>query len=317
VVKADAYGLGADRVAAALADAGVRTFFVAQAEEGAAIRRIVGADKAIAVFSGHMAGDTDVIAAHGLIPMLNSAAQLDRHLAALPGHPFGLQIDTGMNRLGLEPAEWAGLRERALAAGPWLVMSHLACADAPEHPQNARQLAAFREMTDGLDVRRSLAATGGILLGEAYHFDMTRPGIGLYGGRPFATALQPTDLSIPVIQCRDVATGESVGYGATWVASRPSRIATVQAGYADGLIRAMSNKALLYAGHTPCPLAGRVSMDLLTVDITDLDADPETLEILGPYQNVDALAEAAGTIGYEILTALGARYRRRYNRGIA
>lgn len=317
VVKADAYGLGAAQVAAAFADAGVETFFVAQAEEGAAIRAAVGTHRKIAVFSGHMDGDTDLLQRHDLIPMLNSPAQVARHFEAAPDHPFGVQLDTGMNRLGMEADEWDSLRGDLMAAGPWLLMSHLANADDPDHPQNAAQLAAFREMTDGLGARRSLSATGGILLGPEYHFDLTRPGIGLYGGLPFATALPVVALSIPVVQCRDVRPGESVGYGATWVASRDSRIATVQAGYADGLIRAMSNVAHLHAAGAACPLAGRVSMDLLTVDVTDLDADPEHLDILGPYQGIDTLAEAAGTIGYEILTALGARYARRYNRGIA
>jgi len=317
VVKADAYGLGAARVAARLADAGVQTFFVATAEEGAAIRRVVGAAKTVAVLSGHMSGDGDLLAAHDLIPVLDSPAQIDRHLDRLPGHPFGVQLDTGMNRLGLEPADWADCRDRAMAADPWLAISHLACADEAEHPQNATQLAAFHDMTDGLPLRRSLAATGGIMLGPDFHFDLTRPGIGLYGGAPFSTALQVVELTIPVIQCRDVAIGESVGYGASWIASRPSRIATLQAGYADGLIRAMSNSAILHAGRVPCPLVGRVSMDLLTVDITDLEDDPDHLQILGPYQGIDALADATGTIGYEILSALGARYRRRYNRGVA
>ncbi|PWR00915.1 alanine racemase [Meridianimarinicoccus roseus] len=316
VVKADGYGLGAGPVATALAKAGARSFFVAVAEEGAVLRRVLGPGPEIAVFSGHMDGDTGAIREAGLIPLLNSPEQVTRHMDALPGAPFGLQLDSGMNRLGLEPADFAALKDRALAAAPWLVMSHLACADDPAHPQNAAQLAAFRDMTDGLGLRRSLAATGGILLGEAYHFDMTRPGIGLYGGLPFATALQAAELEIPVIQCRDVAPGESVGYGAAFVAARPTRLATLSAGYADGLIRALSGGAVLHAGGVPCPLAGRVSMDLLTVDVTDYvaaqGADPAALQILGPYQGVDVLAEAAGTIGYEILTSLGARYARRH-----
>ncbi|MEV8465337.1 alanine racemase [Fluviibacterium sp. DFM31] len=314
VVKADGYGLGAERVAARLAATGARTFFVATAAEGARVRQTVGEVPAIAVFSGHMDGDTDLIRAHDLIPMLNSTAQVDRHLDALPDARFGVQLDSGMNRLGMEPAEWDSQKTRLLERGPWLVMSHLACADEPEHPMNAQQLAGFRAMTDGLGLRRSLSATGGILLGPDYHFDLTRPGIGLYGGAPFSAAVPAVQLAIPVIQCRDVALGETVGYGNAWIASRPSRIATIAAGYADGLLRSLSGKATLFAGATPCPLVGRVSMDLLTIDVTDLDEDPETLEILGPYQGVDALADAAGTIGYEILTSLGARYDRRYNR---
>lgn len=310
-VKADGYGLGVAPVATALAEAGARTFFVAMAEEGATLRSVLGPGPEIAVFSGHMDGDASLLQSHELIPMLNSAEQVARHAAATPEAPFGIQLDTGMNRLGLEPADWATVRA-GLNGAPWLVMSHLACADEPAHPQNAAQLAAFREMTAGLDAPISLAATGGILLGGDYRFDMVRPGIGLYGGLPFADAAPVVRLSLPVIQCRDLATGESLGYGASWRAERPARIATVQAGYADGLIRAMSNRAELWAGDRACPLAGRVSMDLLTVDITALDGDPEALDILGPHQGVDTLAEAAGTIGYEILTSLGARYARRY-----
>ncbi len=315
VVKANGYGLGAPQVALALSKIGVRQFFVAVAEEGVALRTALGPETWIGVFSGHMAGDTAIIRENGLVPMLNSPAQVIRHLTVLPEHPFGVQLDTGMNRLGLEPAEWAAARGRVMEATPALVMSHLACADTPEHPQNAAQLAAFREMTDGLGVPRSLAATGGILLGPDYHFDMVRPGIGLYGGEPFTAAAPVVRLSVPVIQTRTLAEGETVGYGASWMATRPSRIATVSAGYADGLIRAMGNRACLWAGDTRCKLAGRVSMDLLTVDITEVDGDPDTLDLLSPRQGVDLLAGAAGTIGYEILTSLGHRYARTYCNG--
>jgi alanine racemase len=313
VVKADGYGLGAVAVARALAAAGVRRFFVAQAEEGGILRRALGETPVICVFSGHMAGDAQAIRDAALLPMLNSPEQFARHRDALPGHPYGIQLDSGMNRLGMEPADWSALRAQAEAGPLRLVMSHLACADAPDHPANAAQLRAFREMTGGMAVPRSLAATGGILLGPDYHFEMTRPGIGLYGGLPFAGARPVARLSLPVIQVRDVAPGEFVGYGCSFTATRPTRIATVSAGYADGLIRAMSNRATLWAGDVPCPLAGRVSMDLLTADVTALDEVPEALDILGPAQGVDALAEAAGTIGYEILTSLGARYVRRYD----
>ncbi|MBD3765457.1 MAG: alanine racemase [Rhodobacterales bacterium] len=310
VVKADGYGLGAAAVARALAGAGARRFFVAVAEEGASLRAALGPGPQIGVFSGHMQGDTDLIAQADLTPMLNSIDQVARHFEALPGHPFGLQLDTGMNRLGMEEAEWAAVAPYALQAGPQLVMSHLACADEPDHPVNAAQLAQFHHMTDGLGLPRSLSATGGLLLGPDYHFDLTRPGIGLYGGLPFAGARPVVRLSLPVVQVRDLAEGEAVGYGCTHVAAAPARIATVSGGYADGLIRSLSGRATLWAGDIPCPVAGRVSMDLITVDVTHLDPVPETLDILGPHQGVDALADQAGTIGYEILTSLGARYRR-------
>ena len=311
VVKADAYGLGAEAVALALFKAGARVFFVAVAEEGEALRAAMGPKPEIYVFSGHMKGDTDAIREQNLIPLLNSVDQMTRHFETLPGHPFGVQLDTGMNRLGMEPQEWAAVREVALSQGPKLLISHLACADEPDHPMNPHQLRLFRAMTDGIDVPRSLSATGGILLGPAYHFDLTRPGIGLYGGQPFAEAAPVIELELPVVQLRDVAAGEVVGYGNSWQAERPSRIATVSGGYADGLFRALTGRFTLYAGDVPCPVVGRVSMDLLTVDVTDCQGDPQVLSVIGPHQGIDDLATQARTIGYEVLTQLGRRYRRR------
>ena len=312
VVKADAYGLGVQRVARALAQAGARRFFVAAAEEGAAVRQALGPGPQINVLSGHMAGDTEMISDLDLTPMLNSLEQITRHLEALPGHVFGVQLDTGMNRLGIEMLEWQAVAPILLDAGPVMLMSHLACADEPDHPMNLQQLEMFHEMTDGTGLPRSLGATGGILLGPKYHFDLTRPGIGLYGGRPFETAQRVVSLSLPVIQTREVATGEAVGYSCAWEAETPAVIATLQAGYADGLIRSLSNNAVLWDGATPCPLVGRVSMDMITADVTHLREMPKVLDILGPHQSVDELADAAGTIGYELLTGLGSRYQRRY-----
>lgn len=317
VVKADSYGLGAAQVARTLARAGVRKFFVAAAEEGAALRQALGEGPEILVFSGHMAGDTEMIAALGLTPMLNSLAQVTRHFETLPGAPFGIQLDTGMNRLGMEAAEWAAVAGIVTGSAPRLIMSHLACADEPDHPMNARQLAEFRGMTDGLSVPRSLSATGGILLGRDYHFDITRPGIGLYGGLPFEAARPVVRLSLPVVQVREVTAGETVGYSNTWQAETDARIATVAAGYADGLLRSLSGRATLWAGGTPCPVVGRVSMDLITVDVSHLPQEPHSLDILCPEQGVDDLADVAGTIGYEILTSLGNRYQRDYAGGQA
>ncbi len=312
VVKADAYGMGVTRVARTLAAAGARRFFVAAAEEGAAVRQALGPGPQISILFGHMAGDTEMIHDLDLTPMLNSLEQITRHLESLPGHAFGVQLDTGMNRLGVEMLEWQAVAPILVDAGPELLMSHLACADDPDHPLNDAQLKAFHAMTDGTGLPRSLAATGGILLGPRYHFDLTRPGIGLYGGRPHDAALPVVTLTLPVIQTREVEPGEAVGYGCTWVATRPSIIATVAAGYADGLPRTLSNRAQLWDGDIACPLIGRVSMDMITVDITDLPEVPRELDILGPNQPVDALADIAGTIGYELLTALGPRYTRRY-----
>ncbi|MEJ6479071.1 MAG: alanine racemase [Octadecabacter sp.] len=312
VVKADGYGLGAAKVARALAKAGARTFFVAAAQEGATVRQALGPGPQVCVFSGHMRGDTDMISDLMLTPMLNTIGQVTRHFESLPGHPFGIQLDTGMNRLGMEIGEWAAIAEVAISAGPMLVMSHLACADDPDHPMNAQQLAQFHLMTDGIAVPRSLAATGGILLGPDYHFDVTRPGIGLYGGAPFGDARAVAHLDLPVVQIRNVEAGETVGYSNSWTAQRDSRIATLAAGYADGILRALSGNVTLWHGDQPCPLVGRVSMDLLTVDVTDLAETPQTLSLLSATQTVDDLAALAGTIGYEILTSLGPRYQRRY-----
>ncbi|SLN29915.1 Alanine racemase, biosynthetic [Aquimixticola soesokkakensis] len=316
VVKANGYGLGAAQVAKRLLHAGVKTFFVAAAEEGIAVRDAVGPVPVIGVFGGHMKGDTDIIRTHRLTPMLNSIDQITRHFERLEGHPFGIQLDSGMNRLGLEAPEWNAVRAKVLARGPWLVMSHLACADAPNHPMNARQLANFCTMTDGIAVRRALSATGGILLGPDYHFDLVRPGIGLYGGLPYEDARPVVRLSCPVIQTREVEQGETVGYSNTWTAESPAWIATVSAGYADGITRAISNSAVLFAGDVPCPLVGRVSMDLITVDISHLREAPEQLDLLCAHQTVDDIAEIGATIGYEILTSLGQRFKRVYKHTI-
>ena len=310
VVKADGYGLGAGAVTRALAAAGARSFFVADASEGAAVRKAAGEARDVYVFGGHQAGDTEAIGRHRLIPLLNAPEQWRRHRDALPGAPFGVQLDTGMSRLGFDPVDWQAARAEMLPARPALVISHLACADDPDHPMNAAQLRAFRTMTDGIDAPRSLAATGGTLLGRDYHFDLVRPGIGLYGGLPFAEARPVVRLSLPVIQCRTVPAGTAAGYGATWTARRETRLATVSGGYADGLLRALSAGCDLWDGPVRCPLAGRVSMDLLIVDVTEAGRDPEALDVLGGSQGIDDLASAAGTIGYELLTALGGRYRR-------
>ena len=312
VVKADGYGLGVSKVGRALADAGVRQFFVAVAEEGVALRRAIGPGPRISVFSGHMPGDSDLISQAQLTPLVNSVDQLLLHVETLPGHPFGIQLDTGMNRLGMEATEWSAVRSIALAQGPTLVMSHLACADTPTNRMNPQQLATFRRMTEGVDAPLSLAATGGILLGPEYHFDLTRPGVGLYGGLPFQKAKPVITLDVPVIQTRHVAPRETVGYGNAFVAEKTTTVATVAAGYADGLIRAMGGAASFTHDGFVLPVVGRVSMDLITVDVTALPHVPEHLQLIGPQQGVDTVADFAGTIGYEILTSLGSRYDRVY-----
>ncbi|CTQ50879.1 alanine racemase [Jannaschia donghaensis] len=316
-VKADAYGLGVTQVAPRLFAQGCRAFFVATADEGLELRRTLGPEPRIYAYYGHMPGDTLTLQRADVVPLICSLPQLERHLEALPRHPFGLALDVGMNRLGLKRDEWAAVAELALRARPVLVMAHLSSADTPDAPHSAAELARFHDLTDGIDVPRSLAATGGTLLGPEYHFDMTRPGIGLYGGLPYAAADPAVTLDLPVIACFDAAAGETVGYNATWTAASPVRLATVAAGYADGLHRALAPGLDVMAGPVPCPVVGRISMDLMTIDISHLDRDPETIRILGPNHGVDALAAQAGTIGYEMLTGLGRRYARQYRGSVS
>lgn len=317
VVKADAYGLGTGRVGPTLAAAGARKFFVALAEEGAALRSILGPGPEIYILSGMMPGDPPLLREASLVPVLNSLAQIFAFREALPNWPCALQTDSGMNRLGIEPGELAPALDTLSLLDLRLVMSHLACADIPEHPQNAIQAAEFETTLHHLPgLPASLSATGGIQLGSRFHHTLTRPGIGLYGGLPFANARPVVSLSLPVLQVRDVAPGESVGYGATWRTLRPSRVATLSGGYADGLMRALGcGEISLFCGDIACPLIGRISMDLIGVDVTDLPELPAHLDILSAAQGVDALAKAAGTIGYEILTSLGDRYTRVYKGG--
>jgi alanine racemase len=311
VVKADGYGLGAAQVGRALARAGVRTFFVAVAAEGEALRAAIGPEPVIYILGGYSRDTVHRYAVHELRPVLNSADQARAWFADRPGSPAAVQIDTGMNRLGMEAEEFASLG--SLPESVVLVMSHAGCADDPGHRLNAIQLAEFGRLTEELGRPRSLSATAGMLLGADWHFDLSRPGIGLYGGWPFTEARPVVRLEAPVIQVRDLAPGESIGYGASWTAGRPSRIATISLGYADGLIRAASNRGRAFIGGQPVPFAGRVSMDLITLDVTDAPcAAGDMVEILGPNQGIDDLANAAGTIGHEVLTSMGHRYRREY-----
>ncbi len=312
VVKANAYGLGIKQVAKALYDEGARLFFVATAEEGAELRSILGKIPEIYIFSGHMVGDTELIRNYNLIPLINSIEQLSRQSQLLKEKKFGVQLDTGMNRLGIEPMEWETVKEFTLSLNPVLIMSHLACADEPGHKMNTTQLNTFRTLTDKINIKKSLAATGGILLGPEYHFDLTRPGIGIYGCSPMKNCLPVLKIEIPVIQIRDIKSGETVGYGNTWTSTSKKRIATISAGYADGIFRVVGQRTKLYFKEIGCPIVGRISMDLIGVDITRLNMDPDKLELINSLQTIDKIAEGAGTIGYEFLTSLGHRYNRKY-----
>ncbi|MBY0331231.1 MAG: alanine racemase [Acetobacteraceae bacterium] len=323
VVKADAYGLGAVAVARALAEAGCRHVFVAHPSEGLTVRGAVGPGPMIAVLNGFAPGaDGGAL----LTPVLNGLDDLAAHAARPPRAGAILHLDTGMARLGLDVREQATLAaEPGRLAGLDLryVMSHLACADAPEHPLNAAQAARFAAAAARIapGVPRSLANSSGIFLGAAFASDLARPGCALYGINP--TPGQPNPmrqavrLEAPILQIREIPAGATVGYGASWTAPRPSRIATVAAGYADGYLRAFSGGGgfALLDGQA-VPLVGRVSMDLTTFDVTDVPAArPRGMVTLmgdAPGLTPDDLAARAGTIGYEVLTALGARYRREY-----
>ncbi|CAA9212055.1 MAG: Alanine racemase [uncultured Acetobacteraceae bacterium] len=324
VVKADAYGLGAARVGPALRDAGCRHFFVAHPAEGVTLRAAIGPGPVIAVLNGFAPGaDGDA----ELLPVLNGLPDVEAHAAAARRRgratPAILHLDTGMSRLGLDVRE-----QEAVAADPsrldgldlrWL-MTHLACADEPEHPLNAAQAARFAAVCARLPAGppRSVANSSGMFLGPAFASDLARPGCALYGinptpGRPNPMR-QVVRLDAPVLQVREIAPGDTVGYGATWTAERPSRVATVAAGYADGYLRALSGRASGDFAGQSVPLIGRVSMDLIAFDVTDAPGivPGGAICLIGPDNTPDAVAARAGTIGYEVLTSLGNRYRREY-----
>lgn len=327
VVKADAYGLGAAEVGPALRAAGCRHFFVAQLGEGIALRAAVGPGPMIAVLDGFIPGEDGDAA---LVPVLNGLGDVAAHAAA--GRSAGvarraiLHLDTGMARLGLDAAEQGRLAaDHALLAELDLlyVMTHLACADEPGHPMNAAQAERFATACVALPpARRSFANSAGMFLGPGFASDLGRPGCALYGINPTPGAANPMRqvmrLAAPVLQVREIPAGTTVGYGATWTAGRPSRIATVAAGYADGYLRSLSGRALADFRGRPVPLVARVSMDLTTFDVTDLPdiAPGDRLTLIGGEGcSPDEVAARAGTIGYEILTSLGARYVRDYLRG--
>jgi alanine racemase len=328
VVKADGYGLGASQIGRRLWAEGARSFFVARLEEGEALREALGPERpsAIHVFDGAEGGSGPRLVASSLIPILNSSGQVEVYSAFSRSHggtlPCGLHIDTGMNRLGLRREEL-----NALAASPdrlqgldiGLVMSHLACADHEEHPLNARQAGRFRKAR-GLfpQVRASLANSAGVFLGPDYRHDVVRPGVALYGGGPFGRPhrdlVTVATLGAPILDVRAVAAGETVGYGADFEAERGCRVAVVAAGYADGLPRASWRTAKAWFAGDFRPVVGRVSMDLLVIDVTGCDeARPGAMvELLGPHVLLDEVAQAAGTIAHEVLTGLGLRAKRIY-----
>jgi len=315
VLKADAYGLGADRVAPALLAAGCRHFFVAHLEEALALRPVVPGAM-LAVLNGLWPSDAPLYAEHGIVPVLGSLAEI----AEWTG-PALLHVDTGMNRLGLSPAELDRLAdEPGLLRGIDLlfVMTHLVSAELPDDPLNATQARRFAGACARLPpAPRSLANSSGIFLGPGFRSDLARPGAALYGINPGLACNPMQDvvrLRARVLQLRDVQAGETVGYDGAWTAARPSRIAVVSVGYADGFPRSPTNQAAACFDGGLVPLVGRVSMDLTTFDVTDAPAVQvgDWLELIGPGMPLDQVAARAGTNGYEILTSLGRRYRRVY-----
>ena len=328
VVKADAYGLGADIVAPVLYDAGCRHFFVAHIDEAIALRMRIHGDADIFVLNGLQPGNEPSCAELKLIPVLNSPeqiAQWSAHSKALDTRlRAAIQIDTGMSRLGLAPVDLA-----RIAASPELmdgidvtfVMSHLACADEPDHAANGLQLAAMRKASALFpDAPVCFTNSGGIFLGADYHNHILRPGIALYGGAPYRLRPNPMKpvvrLDVAVIQTRTVPADIAVGYGGSLITKGETRLATLAAGYADGLPRSLSNSGAAWFDGVRLPIAGRVSMDSIIIDISALPEGALThgslVQIIGPDQTLEHVAEDAGTIAYEILTGLGRRYHRTY-----
>lgn len=312
VVKADGYGLGAEACAARLMREGARTFFVARTREGERLREALGPEPVIYVLDGCLTGRAGRLRAAGLRPVLNTPEQLAEWRTG-GAAPCGLQIDTGMNRLGFRPEAAPEPFE-----GLELVLSHLACADDPAEPMNARQRDAFAAVAARYPgTVRSFANSGGVFLGAEYGFDATRPGICLYGGgpegRPDPRIRPVAAFTAEVLQVRDVPAGETVGYSRTFTARGPRRIATVAAGYADGVLRSYSPAGEVWIGGALRPLAGRVSMDVCAVDVTGLDvAVGDPAELFGPNRPLDDAAASAGTVAWELLTSVGPRVNRTY-----
>ena len=327
VVKADGYGCGIEQVAGALHAAGCKTFFVANLAEARRLRA-VAPEAIVYVLNGLLPGTAPGYADANLRPVIGNRIELDEWTAFRSASGWSgamaLHVDTGMNRLGFAMDDAAFVATRhGEKHGIALVMSHFACSEE-EHPLNGKQIARFRHVRDLFpNVAGSLANSSGIFLGSEAHHDLVRPGVALYGANPTPGRPNPmrtvVRLQGRIVQVRTVAQGETVGYSATWTAKRPTRLAIVSIGYADGFLRAAGARddkqgAEAVVAGKRCPLAGRVSMDLIALDVTDLSADAATrgdlVTLLGDGIGVDDLAERAGTIGYEVLTSLGRRYRR-------
>lgn len=323
VVKANGYGLGDAAVSQALYNAGCRQFFVATLDEAIALKPYIK-DAELFVFHGVGENEERDFIAHSLIPILNTPAQIRRWQTGGRALPSALHIDTGMNRLGVSAAEAEAIAQDAAlreSLNLTLIMSHLACADEPAHPMNAAQKNAFAKAAAYFPgTRASLANSAGIFLGDDFHFALTRPGCALYGINPSPGQPNPIEhvatLTAPVLQVRTLKKAEPVGYGATATLPAGSRVATVALGYADGFFRLLGNKALAHYMGIALPLVGRVSMDMVMLDVSRAQEGALTagaqVSFIGPEQTVNDVAEMAGTIGYEVFTRLGQRVRRRY-----
>ncbi len=322
VVKCDAYGLGLDAVAKKLAGQNCKTFFVAYPEEGAELRQVlnaINADAAIYVFNGPLPQTIALFQRANLTPVLNSLEQAAKWAARSAGAPAALHIDTGMNRLGAQLSEVDAIAALS-ALNIELVMSHLACASDPADPKNDQQRNLFATIAKGFPrARTSLSASGGALMDQRFHFDLIRPGIALYGGSPFDVdepRLKPVAaLRAPVVQLRDIAPGETVGYGASFKATAPTRLATVALGYGDGMPISGSGRVHAMIAGTRARVAGRISMDLITLDITNHKNPIKTGDIatfFGEEISLFETAKACNTNAYELLTGLGGRADRRY-----
>lgn len=329
VVKADAYGLGAAMVAPALARAGCRDFFVAVLAEALRLQPLLPADARLYVLNGLQPGAEELCASAAVRPVLNSLEQAQRWRAVASARGARLaaavQVDSGMSRLGLTPEEVDALAADAAffeAVDVALVMSHLACADTPEAPANRGQLDRFNAAAERLapHAPRSLANSAGGFAASDFHGDLVRPGLALYGAEPMegqASGLAPVvTLEARVIQVRTIPAGAGVGYGLTYVAEGPRRIATVSLGYADGWPRRLGGKAAGWFRGVRLPIAGRISMDSMSLDVTDLPAgalkEGDFIELIGREQTLEAVAAQADTVAYEILTSLGRRFARAY-----
>lgn len=315
VVKANGYGLGATIVSRALYGEGCRWFFVAHLDEALDLRPELPADAVLFVLNGLQPGQDADAAGNGIVPVINSAGQLARwaQAAAAMGCPLpaALQIDTGMSRLGLSLDELDGI-ELPPMIDIKLVMSHLASADEADNGQSEAQLAAFERLTARFaGVPASIANSAGALRHPSFHKTCIRAGIALYGAAPSEPVVR---LDVAVIQTRTVPAGTAIGYGGSFIASGPMRLATLAAGYADGLPRALSNCGAAFFGGVKLPIVGRVSMDSVMIDIGGLASsalrEGDFVQLIGPDQSLEDLAMAAGTIPYEILTRLGSRYHR-------